>query len=375
MRKAETEITFPIKGKNLTNLSNSILKAMDVKILNSTLKELDVYLLQEKYKNIVLLLYDGLGSSILDKFLPKESFLQKNKVCNISSVFPATTVAATTSVLTGLEPSEHGWLGWDMFFKDDNETVSVYMNTIKDTSIPAKHNVKERTEMKYKTIIEKINEESSNDAYIVWPFDEKYPCNTLEEISERICALCDKPNKKFIYSYYNNPDKILHQEGFKSINVRNEITKIDKMTEKLYKILPSKTLIIVIADHGHIECEYKTLSEDNTLFELLERTTALEPRACSIKLKEKVDKDYFKNLFLKNYGNEFKLYSKEEVIEYQLFGEKIKNSIVTDNIGDFIAIAIKNTCLRYNQKGKVFKTYHAGITKDEMEVPLIVLKK
>ena len=61
--------------------------------------------------------------------------------------------------------------------------------------------------------------------------------------------------------------------------------------------------------------------------------------------------------------------------EYQLFGEKIKNSIVTDNIGDFIAIAIKNTCLRYNQKGKVFKTYHAGITKDEMEVPLIVLKK
>ena len=182
MRKAETEIMFPIKGKNLTNLSNSILKAMDVKILNSTLKELDVYLLQEKYKNIVLLLYDGLGSSILDKFLPKESFLQKNKVCNISSVFPATTVAATTSVLTGLEPSEHGWLGWDMFFKDDNETVSVYMNTIKDTSIPAKHNVKERPEMKYKTIIEKINEESSNDAYIVWPFDEKYPCNTLEEI-------------------------------------------------------------------------------------------------------------------------------------------------------------------------------------------------
>ena len=38
MRKAETEITFPIKGKNLTNLSNSILKAMDVKILNTGFK-------------------------------------------------------------------------------------------------------------------------------------------------------------------------------------------------------------------------------------------------------------------------------------------------------------------------------------------------
>ena len=141
-----------------------------------------------------------MGSNILDKYLPKESFLQKNKICNISSIFPATTVAATTSVLTGLEPSEHGWLGWDMFFKDDNETVSVYMNVIKDTNIPAKHNVKERPEMKYKTIIDRINEESSNNAYIVWPFDEKCPCNTLEEISERIYELCTKANKKFIYA-------------------------------------------------------------------------------------------------------------------------------------------------------------------------------
>lgn len=375
MKQPEYEIMLPIKGKSLVNLSNSILKAMNVKTTNSTLKELDSQLYQKEYKNIILLLYDGMGSSILDKYLSKESFLQKNKICNISSIFPATTVAATTSVLTGLEPSEHGWLGWDMFFKDDNETVSVYMNVIKDTNISAKHNVKERPEMKYKTIIDRINEESSNDAYIVWPFDEKLPCNTLEEISERIYELCTRANKKFIYAYYNNPDKLLHQEGFDSINVKNEMMKINSMTEKLYNKLPLETLIIVIADHGHVECKYKTLSENKELFNMLARTTSLEPRACAMKLREEIDKKYFEELFLQVYGSDFKLYSKEEVIKNHLFGKELKHSIVNDNIGDYIAIAIKDSCLRYDENGKVFKTYHAGITKDEMEIPLIVLKK
>lgn len=375
MEKLKYEIMFPIEGNNLINVSNSILKAMDAKILHKSLKSLDKQLLQNKYKNIVLLLYDGLGTKVLDRFLPKESFLQKNKICDITSVFPSTTVAATTSVLTGQAPSEHGWLGWDMFFKDDDETVSVYMNVKKDTNIPAKHVVKERPEMKYKTILDRINEETSNDAYFAWPFDEKYPCNTLEEISERICGLCIKPNKKFIYAYYNNPDKILHQEGFESIEVKNEIFNINDMTEKLYNKLPAETVLIVIADHGHIECKYKTISENKELFNMLERTIALEPRACSIKLKQKINKNDFKEKFIKEYGNNFLLYSKEEVIKKELFGNKIKNSIVIDNIGDFIAIATKDISLRYDEKGKTFKTYHAGITRDEMEIPLIVLKK
>ena len=39
-----------------------------------------------------------------------------------------------------------------------------------------------------------------------------------------------------------------------------------KEIEKLYNKLPLETLIIVIADHGHVECKYKTLSENKELF-------------------------------------------------------------------------------------------------------------
>lgn len=265
--------------------------------------------------------------------------------------------------------------GWDMFFKDDNETISVYTNTIKDTDIPSRHKVKERPEMQYKTIIDRINEESPNDAYVVWAFDEKYPCNTLEDINKRVCELCNYPNKKFIYAYYNNPDKLLHEEGFESINVKNEVNKISYMTEQLYKEVPSDTFIIVIADHGHIECEYKTLSDNKELFNMLERTTWLESRACAMKLKDEADKDYFEKLFFQMCADSFILYSKEEVINNHLFGKEIKKNIVMENIGDYIAIATSNLCLRYDKKGIIVKSLHAGITKDEMEIPLIVLKK
>ena len=53
-----------------------------------------------------------MGSRILDRVLDKEDFFIKNRKKAITTVFPATTTAATYSVMTGLNPVEHGYLGW-----------------------------------------------------------------------------------------------------------------------------------------------------------------------------------------------------------------------------------------------------------------------
>ncbi len=374
MNKENYELMLPVEGKSLVNLSNSVLKEMGAKTLNDTLEELDKIFLEKDYENIIVLLYDGLGTAILEKYLPKESFLRSNKVDNISSVFPATTVAATTSVLTGLYPCEHGWIGWNMFFKDDNETISVYTNEIKDTDNPSKHKVKQRKEMQYKTIIDIINEETKNKAYMAWPFDDEYPCKTLDEIENRVFNLCNKKGKKFIYGYYTNPDAILHEEG-EGINIKNVVTEINNETQNLYNKLPSNSIIIVIADHGHIKCKYEVLSKNKELFDMLERTTTIEPRACGIKLKEEANKKEFEELFKKIYGEDFKLVPKEDVLKNNLFGKGKKHILLEDSIGDYIAIGIKDVCLNYDENGSIFKSNHAGITRDEMEIPLIVLKK
>jgi len=128
------ETKYPDYDNCLINVSNSILHYYNLPTYHSTLPELDK-LLNKQYKNVVLLLYDGLGSLLLNDKLP-HSFLMQNKLKDITSVFPATTTAATTSIISGLSPMEHCWLGWDIYVAAIEKTVTMYRNVEKNTGFP-----------------------------------------------------------------------------------------------------------------------------------------------------------------------------------------------------------------------------------------------
>ena len=85
----------------IVNLSNSLLKAFGAETVAPTLKAAD-RLLEKDYKNVVVLLMDAMGISILEKHLQPDGFLRSHLEVSYSSVFPPTTVAATTSMLSGL---------------------------------------------------------------------------------------------------------------------------------------------------------------------------------------------------------------------------------------------------------------------------------
>ena len=95
----------------ITNLACSIRKHFDLEYKHNTLDYVDKILDKNKPKNVVVILFDGMGSRILDRTLDKNDFFIKNKYKEITSVFPATTTAATTSMMTGLNPVEHGYTG------------------------------------------------------------------------------------------------------------------------------------------------------------------------------------------------------------------------------------------------------------------------
>jgi hypothetical protein len=74
--------------------------------------------------------FDGMGSAILNRHLPRDSFFRANKLRDISSVFPPTTAAATVSLESGLSPIEHGWLGWCLYFAELGTNVNIFPNTL-----------------------------------------------------------------------------------------------------------------------------------------------------------------------------------------------------------------------------------------------------
>ena len=114
-----------------------------------------------------------MGSRILDRTISKESFFNKNKIKEITTVFPATTTAATTSIRTGLNPIEHGWLGWNMYVAPIDETITLFLNTEKgkDKVVSEKFlNVKEK--LVQRTIVDEINENTEYSAIELFPFGE-----------------------------------------------------------------------------------------------------------------------------------------------------------------------------------------------------------
>lgn len=115
----------------LTNLACSIQKYFDLNAKHNSIEYIDKILNEKQPKNVVLMLFDGMGSRILERTLNKDSFFIKNKIKEITTVFPATTTAATTSIRTGLNPIEHGWLGWNMYIAPINETITLFLNSEK----------------------------------------------------------------------------------------------------------------------------------------------------------------------------------------------------------------------------------------------------
>lgn len=99
----------------ITNLACSIRKNFELDYKHNTLEYIDKILEDKKPKNVVVILFDGMGSRVLDRTLDENSFFIKNKLKEITTVFPTTTTASTYSIMTGLNPVEHGFLGWNSY--------------------------------------------------------------------------------------------------------------------------------------------------------------------------------------------------------------------------------------------------------------------
>ena len=82
----------------------------------------------------------------------------------------------------------------------------------------------------------------------------------------------------------------------------------------------------------------------------------------------------FKEEFYKAFGKDFLLFSKAEVLEGKLFGDGQAHRKFGEFIGDFLAVAIADQGIAFNHRSKQFLSNHAGMTKQEMIIPFIVVE-
>lgn len=329
--------------------------------------------LKSKPKHIVLMILDGMGSNIINKHSALLPFLVSNKKTDISSVFPSTTSASIPACVSGKAPIETCWVGWENYVKEIDRDVVFFKNIDFITNEKLDFDVK--TVFPYVPFYKDLGIECNE----VGPYFYENGCKDFKEFVNRIINITHKDYKTFTYAYWDNPDKVLHTEGTDSKGVRKTLKDINNHLTRLNKYMKDVCLIIT-ADHGHIDCEPIYIRQYKELYEMLIRMPSNEARCTFFKVKDDKHME-FKEMFNKLFGDKFILMTKKEFIENEFLGlnkYSVKHDKIEEIVGDFIAIAFDKyyfDILQDEATGLVFKSHHAGLTKEELIVPLIICNK
>lgn len=373
---------FPDYDNCCINITCSIQEHFGITPQHKTLPIVD-RALKGNYKNVVLLLLDGLGQKILQDTLPPTAFLRKHWAQELSAVYPSSTVPATVSIKTGLTPSEHGWWGHFLYFKNLGQTINVYTNNDAFSRKQVAKSDVAHYNMPYLSFLDRAAEVNPNlHAYTVCPAEARdnfgisqVIANNLTDMSEYVRTLCGLDGRRLIYCYYNYPDAELHKYGYDSPEVSKLINDINYEVEDMCEQCPD-TLFLITADHGQT-----ILGEvrDVALYPDFCDTLYMMPTGCSRAMSFVVKPDkhkLFRRLFREYFSDKFVLFSKAEIRENNLFGPGKWHTELDNVLGDFLMCATSDCSLCYSTiygaPVREPRGIHGGLTREEMRVPLII---
>lgn len=386
------DFTLPdYKGNSIINLmssiSNSFGKKHDYAEINSLkAKEL------KKFKNIVLIVIDGLGYNYLKE--QENSFLLKNLRSKMTSTFLSTTACANTSFSVGYPAQQHALTAWDINLKEVGAitTVLPFVSMYGGESLSkAKFKMNQIMDIKsfhkgFKgkcfTLIDKKISESPFSNYVS-KYTKIIPTKTYKNTFTKLKELIKKESTKrrLIHAYIPELDSMAHKEGVNSKKVNNIFWDLDKRTKSLSKsIRGTNTLLLVVADHGLIDAEPKTeiwIEDITGLKECLTIPLAGEPRVRDVFLRPSKVKD-FENIIKTKMLKFCWCFKGEQLIKDNFYGLGKPNKKLFDRVGDYVLIMKENYILRdklanYEKPKKFHKGKHGGTSNDEMFVPLILI--
>jgi len=369
----------------MSSISNSFGKKHDYRELNLLdSKEL------KKFKNVVLIVIDGLGYNYLKK--QENSFLLNNLKTSLTSTFLSTTACANTSFSVGYPPQQHALTGWDINLKEIGAitTILPFMPMFGGESL-----VNSEFEMNqimniqsfhkgfmadcFTLIDKKISNSSftnyvSKDTKIISTSSYK---NTFIKLKKLINTKSKK--RRFIHVYIHELDGVMHEEGLNNKKVKNIFQELNNLIEKLSKSIKD-TKLIVVADHGLINTtKDKEIYIENIkgLKECLTIPLAGESRVRDCFVRPRKVKE-FEKIVKSKLSKYCWSYKGEQLIKDNFYGLGKPNKKLIDRVGDYVLIMKENYTLRdklsnYNKSKKFHKSVHGGVTSGEMLVPLIII--
>lgn len=332
-------------------------------------------------RSVVLVVVDGLGALALRAHAGHartlSSAMAKKDVAG--SVFPTTTAAALTSLLTGAAPGAHGLVGYRVRDPESDALVNLLSGWEAGGIDPLRWQGSA-------TVFERAAESGHPvfalgiPAYAGSGFSgatlrgaEFRSAPSAGERVELAWELADAHDGALVYCYLPEVDKAGHRHG---VDSAEWVAALEDIDAAFARPVPDGVGVLVTADHGMIDVPHHrqlVLDAAGGWHDGI-RHIGGEPRMLHVYAEPDVDHVGLLSRWRRDLEGSADVVSRAEAIEAGLFGPVISDA-VRERIGDLLVIARGNVALydaeAEDQRGRGMVGQHGALTPEEWRVPFI----
>lgn len=332
-------------------------------------------------ESVVLVVIDGLGAISLrghsGHARTLTAMMAKKDVAR--SVFPSTTAAALTSILTGVWPGEHGLVGYRVLDRRRDILVNQLSGWETDGIDPF-------TWQAAPTIFERASRQGNESfavgfaGYAQSGFTkatlrgaEFVAATTTASRIEVAYRLARTHPGSLVYCYLAEVDKAGHKYGVAS---REWVAALEDVDAALSARVPPGVGVLITSDHGMVDVPVnrQIVLEESHLAGV--RQVGGEPRMLHAYLDPDADAVAVTARWRADLAGSVDVVTRDEAVQSGLFGRRVTAAALS-RIGDVLAIA-RGAWAIYDgtasdQRGRGMIGQHGALTPEEQQVPLIRL--
>lgn len=363
-----------------------------------------------RYDAVIFVLADGFGWRFFEGYAAHSPALRRfvdgGSVLKWTAQFPSTTAAHVTCLHSGLPPGQSGVYEWQFyepsldavveplpfsFAGDDARETLAQAGVHPATLLPAETIYQQLGPQGITSLIFQ-HREYTPSAYTNWMMRGAtvYPFMTLPEALVNLrLRLAQTPRPAYAVLYYDKLDSISHRYGPTSPQLEAEIENfLFSLERALLQPLQGKaqrTLLVVTADHGHVEVDPRTTIYLNTdarcqgllrYFRTNRRGEPLliggSPRDAFLYIQP--DRLAEAQRFLaERLAGQAEVVLTQTLIEAGYFGPLPLSPRFLARVGNLLVLPYAGESVWWYEKDRFEQRYyghHGGLTPQEMEIPL-----
>ena len=371
---------------------------------------------EDSYDRVLVVVVDGFGLAFWKRHDHPllERLEARAPVTPLTATYPSETAAAMTTFHTGRLPAAHGAIGWDVYDPADDASYEAFTGEVTAGDESVDHDLADvfAGEPIYHAL-----EEAGVDCHHIVPFETTYggavvhpyewnrdrnPAgrgndgpgrdhrhdpdrdNEIEGFAAALeSAVSAAEDPAYLYAYLPQIDAAAHAAGTDSVAYRETVAATFDALERALSGLETdaggETLVVVTADHGHVDTDPETNVDLERYDDVMARLArhgngepvryAGSPRNLHLHLRDP-DRDRERIRTILGDRLDARVFTREAVLERDLFGDETTSDVFRRRLGDLV-VCHRDRSVWFGSDPAHLELIgvHGGLHPDEMLVP------